>query len=337
VTGCSICGEKSSLLYDCNYCTGEYCSSHRLPENHNCPGLENAGSQGPDFRNSSGSGILGGIFGSDDSGTTTTRNPGSTEGMEPSAPSPDVNPDGTISNAYDDRVTGGPSVISKVLGYLLLPFLLLWWAIQPIPAALRWVNRRLFGLVSAAIGAAKLVAPALVVIGIIVLVAGQVGTGVPVIDNTSDDGIDVLSSPFNPDYTEEEQQLQQAIHERMNEVRAENGVQQIRHDSAIAGVAQNHSEDMRDRDFFSHKNPDGDEPQDRLRQAGVTCRASGENLAYREDYSSTDETAEAIVEQLMNSPGHRENILREGWSSQGIGVEIYGSNVWVTQVFCGSS
>lgn len=36
---CIICGESGELLRDCRYCTGTYCPSHSLPENHDCPGL----------------------------------------------------------------------------------------------------------------------------------------------------------------------------------------------------------------------------------------------------------------------------------------------------------
>jgi hypothetical protein len=37
---CSICGKKEMLPYKCKYCGWTYCSEHRLPENHNCPGLD---------------------------------------------------------------------------------------------------------------------------------------------------------------------------------------------------------------------------------------------------------------------------------------------------------
>jgi membrane associated rhomboid family serine protease len=37
---CSICGKKEMLPYRCKFCGYLYCSEHRLPENHDCPGLE---------------------------------------------------------------------------------------------------------------------------------------------------------------------------------------------------------------------------------------------------------------------------------------------------------
>lgn len=39
MAGCDICGVESNLQYRCNYCDNEFCSDHRLPEKHDCPGL----------------------------------------------------------------------------------------------------------------------------------------------------------------------------------------------------------------------------------------------------------------------------------------------------------
>ncbi|MCL7475029.1 MAG: rhomboid family intramembrane serine protease [ANME-2 cluster archaeon] len=37
---CSVCGKKEMLPYKCKFCGWTYCSQHRLPENHECEGLE---------------------------------------------------------------------------------------------------------------------------------------------------------------------------------------------------------------------------------------------------------------------------------------------------------
>ena len=37
---CDACGSDENMPYNCRHCGGTYCSEHRLPENHNCPGLE---------------------------------------------------------------------------------------------------------------------------------------------------------------------------------------------------------------------------------------------------------------------------------------------------------
>jgi membrane associated rhomboid family serine protease len=40
---CDRCGEEESMPYRCRLCGGTYCAEHRLPENHDCPGLESWG------------------------------------------------------------------------------------------------------------------------------------------------------------------------------------------------------------------------------------------------------------------------------------------------------
>ena len=36
---CDVCGEYENLPYQCKRCGKTFCADHRLPENHNCPGL----------------------------------------------------------------------------------------------------------------------------------------------------------------------------------------------------------------------------------------------------------------------------------------------------------
>lgn len=38
---CDVCGREEGLPYQCRFCGGTFCGEHRLPENHQCPGLEN--------------------------------------------------------------------------------------------------------------------------------------------------------------------------------------------------------------------------------------------------------------------------------------------------------
>ena len=37
---CDECGEEENMPYECRRCGGTFCAEHRLPENHDCPGLE---------------------------------------------------------------------------------------------------------------------------------------------------------------------------------------------------------------------------------------------------------------------------------------------------------
>lgn len=99
-------------------------------------------------------------------------------------------------------------------------------------------------------------------------------------------------------------------------------------DETAAEVAYLHSRDMDLRDFFSHTNPDGDLPWDRMRAAGMSFSWAGENIAY--GYPS----AAAVMNGWMTSTGHRENILRPEYTHLGVGVHVspQGTIYW-TQVF----
>lgn len=44
------CSGDSTIQNSCSYCGFDYCSTHRLPERHNCPSLSNTRTLGPDFR-----------------------------------------------------------------------------------------------------------------------------------------------------------------------------------------------------------------------------------------------------------------------------------------------
>jgi len=42
---CQVCNQESLLPFRCPFCGGQFCSAHRLPENHACPRIDFARSQ----------------------------------------------------------------------------------------------------------------------------------------------------------------------------------------------------------------------------------------------------------------------------------------------------
>ncbi|KYH26726.1 cysteine-rich secretory protein family protein [Halalkalicoccus paucihalophilus] len=134
-------------------------------------------------------------------------------------------------------------------------------------------------------------------------------------------------------------EVEAEIHTQVNEIRAEHGLSQLEHDDEIAAIARTHSQDMNEREYFSHTNPEGESPADRFGNLYPSeCRAVGENLAYIQtgfgSGGSAEEIAERIVQGWMDSEGHRENILREGWDTEGIGVYMADGRIDATQNFC---
>jgi uncharacterized protein YkwD len=129
--------------------------------------------------------------------------------------------------------------------------------------------------------------------------------------------------------------IEPAIHVGVNDARAREGVGELGYDHGLAAVARNHSKAMATQDFFAHESPNGDGPGDRLQAAGVQCQRHGENIAWRgERPSDADEFAGEVVEQWLDSEGHRENLYRQRWQVEGIGVYVGPDRVYITQMFC---
>lgn len=70
---------------------------------------------------------------------------------------------------------------------------------------------------------------------------------------------------------------------------------------------------MADRGYFSHVSPDGTDPFDRLRAAGIGFVAGAENIAYGQS------TGDDVFAQWMASRGHRGNMLSCQYTRQGVG------------------
>ena len=102
--------------------------------------------------------------------------------------------------------------------------------------------------------------------------------------------------------------------ELMNDHRESVGCLPLVWNDDVADVAQAHSEDMVERDFFAHTNPDGDSPFDRLQNSGVPYSSGAENIAW--GYHS----AESVLDGWLNSAGHKANIENCSLTEHGVGL-----------------
>ena len=99
----------------------------------------------------------------------------------------------------------------------------------------------------------------------------------------------------------------------VNQERAAAGLKPLAADPELTEVARRHSADMFARGYFAHDTPEGRTPFDRMRAANVRFITAGENLALAP-------TVQVAHNGLMNSPGHRANILRPEFGRLGIGI-----------------
>lgn len=117
-----------------------------------------------------------------------------------------------------------------------------------------------------------------------------------------------------------------AFVELMNAHRVQVGCEPLAWSADVAGVAEAHSRDMRDRSFFAHTNPDGASPADRLRAAGIDYRRMAENIAW--GYPS----GEAVLTGWLESSGHRANIENCQLEEHGVGLAgTHWTHVFVTR------
>jgi uncharacterized protein YkwD len=111
----------------------------------------------------------------------------------------------------------------------------------------------------------------------------------------------------------------------MNDHRVSIGCPPLGWNDGVAAVAQAHSQDMVDRGFFSHTNPDGESPFDRLSGAGIAYSRAAENIAWGHP------TADAVLAAWLGSSGHRANIENCLLTQHGVGlVEQRWTHVFIT-------
>jgi uncharacterized protein YkwD len=122
-----------------------------------------------------------------------------------------------------------------------------------------------------------------------------------------------VTLPFKVATTRPRPDLEQRMLDLVNQERAAAGLRPVAADPELTEVARRHSADMFARGYFAHDTPEGRTPFDRMRDENVTFLTAGENLALAP-------TLQVAHTGLMNSPGHRANILRPQFGRLGIGI-----------------
>jgi len=107
----------------------------------------------------------------------------------------------------------------------------------------------------------------------------------------------------------------------LNQQRVAHGLPPLRVSVRLERASQKHSEDMGVRNFYAHDDPDGRGFAARVEAEGVsrTGTALAENIHWAVDVAARPT---AIVEDWMDSAGHRANILNAGLTHVGIGIGL---------------
>ena len=136
-----------------------------------------------------------------------------------------------------------------------------------------------------------------------------------------------VSLPYTVAAPRPRPELEARMLDLVNGERIAAGLQPLANDPELVQVARQHSADMFARGYFAHATPEGRDPFERMREAHVPFLIAGENLALAP-------TLQIAHTGLMNSPGHRANILERNFRRVGIGIMDGGIHgLMVTQDF----
>ncbi len=116
-------------------------------------------------------------------------------------------------------------------------------------------------------------------------------------------------TPSQIELTADQQQMLDLI----NQERSKVGVAPLKIDAQLQKMAQVKSDEMVAKSYFSHTSPTYGSPFDMMKAFGINYSTAGENIA-------GNSSVEGAHEALMNSPGHKENILKSSFNYIGIGI-----------------
>jgi uncharacterized YkwD family protein/spore coat assembly protein SafA len=121
--------------------------------------------------------------------------------------------------------------------------------------------------------------------------------------------------------------IEEQVLSLVNQERSKAGLKPLQMDWELQRVARTKSQDMKNKNYFSHTSPTYGSPFDMMKQFGISYRSAGENIAQGQ------RTPQEVMNSWMNSSGHRANILSNSFTHIGVGYEANG-NYW-TQMFIG--
>ncbi|WP_409253006.1 CAP domain-containing protein [Bacillus sp. SCS-153A] len=121
--------------------------------------------------------------------------------------------------------------------------------------------------------------------------------------------------------------VQQVI-DLTNGERKKNGLPALKPHAELSNVARIKSEDMVNKNYFSHTSPTYGSPFEMMENFGIDYSTAAENIA------AGQETPKEVVKAWMESPGHRKNIMNQQVTHIGVGyAEDGGRGIYWTQMF----
>lgn len=141
-------------------------------------------------------------------------------------------------------------------------------------------------------------------------------TGHETTQNSNGDNI----NESNQELTERGESSQaQEVLKLVNAERKKQGLTALTLSNKLTSVANTKAKDMANNNYFSHQSPTYGSPFEMLQRYGITYSSAGENIA------AGQRSAQAVMNDWMNSSGHRANILNRDYTELGVGYATGGS------------
>ena len=162
----------------------------------------------------------------------------------------------------------------------------------------------------------------------------QVPPAVETPPTTEEEKPPVVEIPETPNSSDKFMaEVETLIIQKVNEERSKAGLSSLKDNKTMEKYARIKSQDMGDRGYFDHNDPEGNLITVQMQKDGVSYNAWGENIAYVGGTSGASSLANQFMNMWMNSQGHRANILSSNFTDIGVGVYKIGNTVYATQEF----
>lgn len=141
----------------------------------------------------------------------------------------------------------------------------------------------------------------------------------------------VPSSPTNPTpstpspttgQAQDSSKFAQQVLDLVNKERSKAGLGALTMNAELSKMAMVKAQDMYNNNYFDHNSPTHGSPFEMMKEFGITYNSAGENIAKGQS------TPTQVMNEWMNSPGHKANILNSSYTK--IGVAYYNSE-WVQE------
>ncbi|MBQ9107045.1 MAG: SafA/ExsA family spore coat assembly protein [Clostridia bacterium] len=130
--------------------------------------------------------------------------------------------------------------------------------------------------------------------------------------------------PETDDITE----LENEVINSVNRLRVKSGLSPLKQNLTLCKAARAKSTDMIESDYFAHQSPTLGSPFTMMQSFGIVFSAAGENIAHGQT------GADEVMEDWMNSPGHKANIMSDIYNQIGVGVaKADNGTYYFTQLF----